>query len=46
MKVAYSGKQALNILEQESFDILFTDLKMAEMGGMVAAAMSIVKGQK
>jgi DNA-binding NtrC family response regulator len=34
VKVAYSGKQALNILEQESFDILFTDLKMADMGGM------------
>jgi DNA-binding NtrC family response regulator len=34
VKVAYSGKQALSILEEESFDILFTDLKMAEMGGM------------
>ncbi len=34
VKVAYSGKQALALLEQESFDILFTDLKMAEMGGM------------
>jgi DNA-binding NtrC family response regulator len=34
VKVAYSGKQALAMLEQESFDILFTDLKMAEMGGM------------
>ena len=34
VKTAYSGKQALSILEQESFDILFTDLKMAEMGGM------------
>ena len=34
VKVAYSGKQALAILEQEPFDILFTDLKMAEMGGM------------
>src|SRR5512139_2516578 len=34
VKIAYSGKQALAILEQESFDILFTDLKMAEMGGM------------
>jgi DNA-binding NtrC family response regulator len=34
VKVAYTGKQALAILEQESFDILFTDLKMAEMGGM------------
>jgi DNA-binding NtrC family response regulator len=34
VKIAYSGKQALSLLEQESFDILFTDLKMAEMGGM------------
>jgi DNA-binding NtrC family response regulator len=34
VKIAYSGKQALNILEQEPFDILFTDLKMADIGGM------------
>jgi two-component system NtrC family response regulator len=34
VKVAYSGKQAIAILEQEPFDILFTDLKMAQMGGM------------
>jgi len=34
VKVAYSGKLALTLLEQEPFDILFTDLKMAEMGGM------------
>jgi DNA-binding NtrC family response regulator len=34
VKVAYSGKQAIAILEQEPFDIIFTDLKMAEMGGM------------
>ncbi len=34
VKVAYSGKQAMTMLEQEPFDILFTDLKMAEMGGM------------
>jgi DNA-binding NtrC family response regulator len=34
VRIAYSGKQALALLEQESFDILFTDLKMAEMGGM------------
>ena len=34
VKVAYSGKQALSLLDQEPFDILFTDLKMAEMGGM------------
>ncbi len=29
-----SGKQALALLEQEPFDLVFTDLKMAEMGGM------------
>jgi DNA-binding NtrC family response regulator len=34
VKVAYSGKQAIAQLELEPFDILFTDLKMAEMGGM------------
>jgi DNA-binding NtrC family response regulator len=34
VKVAYSGKQALALLEQEPFDILFTDLKMSEIGGM------------
>ncbi len=34
VSIAYSGKQALYMLDQEPFDILFTDLKMAEMGGM------------
>ncbi len=34
VKIAYSGKQAIHLLEQEPFDIIFTDLKMAEMGGM------------
>ncbi len=34
VRTAYSGKQALYMLEQEPFDILFTDLKMADMGGM------------
>ena len=34
VKIAYSGKQAIHTLEQEPFDIIFTDLKMAEMGGM------------
>jgi DNA-binding NtrC family response regulator len=34
VSTAYSGKQALYMLDQEIFDILFTDLKMAEMGGM------------
>jgi DNA-binding NtrC family response regulator len=34
VKVAYSGKQALTLLDQEPFDLLFTDLKMSELGGM------------
>jgi len=29
-----TGSQALHLLEQERFDLVFTDLKMAEMGGM------------
>lgn len=29
-----SGKQALAMLDREPFDLLFTDLKMIEMGGM------------
>jgi len=29
-----TGSQALQLLEQERFDLVFTDLKMAEMGGM------------
>jgi DNA-binding NtrC family response regulator len=29
-----SGAQALELLEHEAFDLVFTDLKMAEMGGM------------
>jgi len=31
---APSGGQALEILERDAFDLVFTDLKMAEMGGM------------
>lgn len=34
VKTAYSGKQAISMLEQEAFDIVFTDLRMGEMGGM------------
>ena len=34
VKIVLSGRSALGLLEQESFDIVFTDLKMAEMGGM------------
>jgi DNA-binding NtrC family response regulator len=34
VKTCLAGKQALGMLEQEEFDLLFTDLKMAEMGGM------------
>jgi DNA-binding NtrC family response regulator len=29
-----NGNQALNILEEKTFDVVFTDLKMAEIGGM------------
>ncbi|HEY5124724.1 MAG TPA: response regulator, partial [Ignavibacteria bacterium] len=29
-----SGKQALKILEEQSFDVVFTDLKMIDVGGM------------
>jgi DNA-binding NtrC family response regulator len=31
---ATSGRQALKILEDKSFDVVFTDLKMIDMGGM------------
>jgi DNA-binding NtrC family response regulator len=35
-----TGTEALRLLEEERFDLLFTDLKMAEMGGMeLLAAM-------
>ena len=34
VRTVLSGKQALALLEQEPFDLVFTDLKMAEMGGM------------
>jgi DNA-binding NtrC family response regulator len=34
VKSVLSGSQALSLLELEPFDIVFTDLKMAEMGGM------------
>ncbi len=34
VKSVLSGSHALALLEQEPFDIVFTDLKMAEMGGM------------
>jgi DNA-binding NtrC family response regulator len=34
VRTALSGKQALSLLDQEAFDIVFTDLKMVEMGGM------------
>ena len=35
-KVTYtvSGKEALKILETNSFDVVFTDLKMMDVGGM------------
>ncbi len=31
---ATGGKEALSILNRESFDVVFTDLKMIDMGGM------------
>jgi two-component system NtrC family response regulator len=34
VKTAPSGALALDLLGRESFDLVFTDLKMAEMGGM------------
>jgi DNA-binding NtrC family response regulator len=34
VRTALSARQALLILEREPFDVVFTDLKMAEMGGM------------
>jgi len=33
-RTALSGKEALALLQQEPFDIVFTDLKMLGMGGM------------
>jgi len=34
VKTVLSGALALDVLGRESFDLVFTDLKMAEMGGM------------
>jgi DNA-binding NtrC family response regulator len=34
VRTVLSGRAALALLEQERFDLVFTDLKMAEMGGM------------
>ncbi|HYK89226.1 MAG TPA: sigma-54 dependent transcriptional regulator [Acidobacteriota bacterium] len=34
VKSVLSGKSALSLLEEETFDLVFTDLKMAQMGGM------------
>ena len=31
---ALTGREALGMLQTDSYDIVFTDLKMAEMGGM------------
>jgi len=33
-RTALSGKEALALLEQEAFDLVFTDLKMLGMGGL------------
>ena len=34
VKYKTSGKQAIEILKTESFDVVFTDLKMVDIGGM------------
>jgi DNA-binding NtrC family response regulator len=34
VKYVTSGKQAITLLEYESFDVVFTDLKMIDIGGM------------
>jgi DNA-binding NtrC family response regulator len=34
VKYCTSGREALNVLESESFDAVFTDLKMMDIGGM------------
>jgi two-component system NtrC family response regulator len=34
VRTALSGKSALTLLDEEPFDLVFTDLKMTEMGGM------------
>ncbi|MBZ5498833.1 MAG: sigma-54 dependent transcriptional regulator [Acidobacteriia bacterium] len=34
VRTVLSGKEALALLEHEPFDLVFTDLKMAEVGGM------------
>jgi len=34
VRTVQSGALALDLLEREAFDLVFTDLKMAEMGGM------------
>ena len=32
--IATSGREALSMMESESFDVVFTDLKMMDMGGL------------
>ncbi len=32
--IATSGREALHVLEAQSFDVVFTDLKMMDMGGL------------
>jgi len=34
VKYTVSGREALKFIEEESFDIVFTDLKMMDLGGM------------
>lgn len=38
VKYSTSGKQGLALLESESFDVVFTDLKMLDMGGLEVLA--------
>lgn len=38
VKYSTSGKQGLALLETESFDVVFTDLKMLDMGGLEVLA--------
>ena len=43
VKWATSGKQAFKILEEEKFDVVFTDLKMPDIGGMEVIREVILK---
>lgn len=34
VQCAYSGEEAMEILRRERFDVMFTDIRMAEMDGL------------